>query len=415
MRGRLRAMCSAREYMLKFSPDMSDIDCMGPLSPGFRSAAASGQATSGDQDLGALEAMRKDEKMNFLASIRDGGIRWNRFMPFLLMGTPPIIVGSICYFKASRIFLKGVESTELTIQTIEQSELLASVGAMQTLIAFMVMAAVLALLFVLIFAGHPARPLNRDLPSLRGGDEKEIEEERTLLRQVIDAFPGFISVKDENGRFRLANRALAAACGATADELVGKTARDFNLDEEGFSRAQRDNMEVIRCGKEKLTDSEPFTFADRTVHMISEYKAPLFDPDGRCRRVLTVGTYITGRKEADFEKEKRFIQARKWEARRIVHDFNNILMGLQSHISILLYDLSPDHPHRRKLENMERYISRGADLTKQMLKFAKAGGHEDDTDLLERSPLKHRPFPDAGGMQVFQIFKRTCPEYPSGP
>jgi CheY-like chemotaxis protein len=60
----------------------------------------------------------------------------------------------------------------------------------------------------------------------------------------------------------------------------------------------------------------------------------------------------------------------------IAHDFNNILMGLQGHVSMLLYDLPSDHPYRQKLENMESYIHRGADLTKQLLGFARGGKYD---------------------------------------
>ena len=214
--------------------------------------------------------------------------------------------------------------------------------------------------------------------------EQRLNQERAFLRQVIDAVPGFISVKDEEGRFQLVNRSLAAACGARAEALIGKRTTDFNFDAEGFERTQRDNGEVMQGGKEKFIDGEPFTFADQSVHWVAKYKTPLFDPDGGCHRVLTVGTDITYRKEAEEEKRKlqgKLIQIQKMEAigtmaGGVAHDFNNILMGLQGHISMLLYDLAPDHPHRLKLENMESYVRRGADLTKQLLGFARGGKYD---------------------------------------
>ena len=73
----------------------------------------------------------------------------------------------------------------------------------------------------------------------------------------------------------------------------------------------------------------------------------------------------------------------------IAHDFNNILMGIQGHISLLLYDLKPEHPHREKLENIESYIKRGAELTKQILEFARGGKYDvkptDINELLGKS------------------------------
>ena len=53
--------------------------------------------------------------------------------------------------------------------------------------------------------------------------EEKLEEERAFLRQVIDAVPSFISVKDTEGRFELANKSLAKAWGTTVEHIIGST------------------------------------------------------------------------------------------------------------------------------------------------------------------------------------------------
>jgi nitrogen-specific signal transduction histidine kinase len=60
----------------------------------------------------------------------------------------------------------------------------------------------------------------------------------------------------------------------------------------------------------------------------------------------------------------------------MAHDFNNILMGIQGFISLILYEIPAEHPHRNKLENMELYIKRGAELTRQLLGFAQGGKYD---------------------------------------
>ena len=95
-------------------------------------------------------------------------------------------------------------------------------------------------------------------------------------------------------------------------------------------------------------------------------------------------TNITHIKEAEEEKKKlqnQLIQIQKMEAvgtlaGGVAHDFNNILMGLQGYISMMLHDISPDHPYRTKLENMENYVNRGSALTKQLLGFARGGKYD---------------------------------------
>jgi two-component system, cell cycle sensor histidine kinase and response regulator CckA len=214
--------------------------------------------------------------------------------------------------------------------------------------------------------------------------EEKLEEERAFLRQVIDAVPSFISVKDAEGRFELANKSLAKAWGTTVEHLIGSTIVDLNGTEDETLRFEEGDIGVIRDKKEKFIPEEKVAFADPSVQWLSTYKVPLINREGICNRVLSVGTDVTYLKEAEDEKkalQKRLIAIQKMEAvgtlaGGIAHDFNNILMGIQGSISLLLYDLKSDHPHRQKLENIENYIQRGADLTKKLLGFARGGKYD---------------------------------------
>ena len=214
--------------------------------------------------------------------------------------------------------------------------------------------------------------------------EVKLEGERAFLRQVIDAVPSFISVRDSEGRFQLANKSLAKACGTTPAQLIGKTMADFNPNEEEVVRIHSDNLNVIRSRKENFSSEEMSVYPDPSVKWLSTHKVPLVDQYDVCGRILTVSTNITHMKEAEEEKKKlqnQLIQIQKMEAvgtlaGGVAHDFNNILMGLQGYISMLLYDMSPDHPYRTKLENMDNYVNRGSDLTRQILGFARGGKYD---------------------------------------
>ena len=214
--------------------------------------------------------------------------------------------------------------------------------------------------------------------------EEKLEEERAFLRQVIDAVPSLISVKDTEGRFELANKSLAEAWGTTVEHLIGSTMVDVNATEEEAFGLKEDDINVIRDRVEKFIPEEKVSLADRSIKWLSTYKVPLINREGVCNRVLTVSTDITYLQEAEEEKkalQKRLIAVQKMEAvgtlaGGIAHDFNNILMGIQGSISLLLYDLKADHPHRQKLENIENNIQRGADLTKKLLGFARGGKYD---------------------------------------
>jgi two-component system cell cycle sensor histidine kinase/response regulator CckA len=93
---------------------------------------------------------------------------------------------------------------------------------------------------------------------------------------------------------------------------------------------------------------------------------------------------IEERKTAEAKRvdlENQLLQAQKLEAvgtlaGGIAHDYNNILMGIQGLSSLMLLDTELATHHYEKLKHIEQYILRGADLTKQLLGFARGGKYE---------------------------------------
>jgi two-component system, cell cycle sensor histidine kinase and response regulator CckA len=108
--------------------------------------------------------------------------------------------------------------------------------------------------------------------------------------------------------------------------------------------------------------------------------------------VLAVISDITDRKraeEARQELEAQLQQAQKMEAigtlaGGIAHDFNNLLMGIQGRASLVLADMDFSNPLFEHLRGIEEYVRSAADLTKQLLGFARGGKYEvKATDLNE--------------------------------
>jgi two-component system cell cycle sensor histidine kinase/response regulator CckA len=60
----------------------------------------------------------------------------------------------------------------------------------------------------------------------------------------------------------------------------------------------------------------------------------------------------------------------------ISHDFNNLLMGILGSASLMLSNLESTHPHYEDLKNIEQHVQSGAELTKQLLGFARGGRYE---------------------------------------
>jgi len=68
----------------------------------------------------------------------------------------------------------------------------------------------------------------------------------------------------------------------------------------------------------------------------------------------------------------------------IAHDFNNLLMGIQGRTSLMLMETERAHPFYEHLKETESYVMRAAQLTKQLLGFARGGKYEvKPTDLNE--------------------------------
>jgi len=81
------------------------------------------------------------------------------------------------------------------------------------------------------------------------------------------------------------------------------------------------------------------------------------------------------------ELKTQLQQAQKMEsmgtlAGGVAHDFNNLLMGIQANISMVLSTMDPENPESEKLKTAETYISKSAELTRQLLGFAKGGKYE---------------------------------------
>src|ERR1700691_5266480 len=104
-----------------------------------------------------------------------------------------------------------------------------------------------------------------------------LEQERILLRAMIELIPAKLYAKDAQSRFIACNELVARGMGATAAELIGKTDFEFFPREmaEGFFA---DEQAIIRTAL-PLIDREELTL-DRdsgTLRQISTSKIPLRD------------------------------------------------------------------------------------------------------------------------------------------
>ena len=138
----------------------------------------------------------------------------------------------------------------------------------------------------------------------------------------------------------------------------------------------------------------PKTGPDGTITgWLDLFSFPLLDEQtGELRGVIEYVRDITDRKKAEEEKEKLekgLLHAQKMEAigtlaGGIAHDFNNLLMGIQGYASLMLLTTDVNHPNYNKLRSIEEQVKSGAELTGQLLGFARGGRYEiKPTDINE--------------------------------
>ena len=128
--------------------------------------------------------------------------------------------------------------------------------------------------------------------------QRKIEEERSVLREVITNVPDGIFLKDREGRFIVANRAIAELMQAGApEELIGKTDFDFYPRDMALE-SQADEREVIGKGEKLINQEEPRTVKG-TLRWILTTKVPVRDAEGTITGLVGITRDISTLEEAE--------------------------------------------------------------------------------------------------------------------
>lgn len=139
--------------------------------------------------------------------------------------------------------------------------------------------------------------------------EKALDEERNLLRTLIDNIPDFVFIKDTENRFVINNLAHIRLLGATTqNELFGKT--DFDIfPEELAAQYCADEQTVIHSGLPIVNREEPCILEDNNWRQFSTTKVPLRDNKGDIIGLVGISRDITARQQAEqalLESEERY-------------------------------------------------------------------------------------------------------------
>jgi len=207
----------------------------------------------------------------------------------------------------------------------------------------------------------------------RSRQRQTLRRHERLLHQIIDANPNLIFVKDWDGRFVLANQALAEIYGTTVKGVLGKTDADFNPNAEEVAHFLHDDRDVMSSGNPKFVSEEPVTNPEtKQTRWFQTIKMPLRLPGEYSVTLLGVATEITERKEL----EQQLLQSQKMEAvgqlaGGVAHDFNNILTAIVGYADLLAAELRGDSRQLEDVEEIRKAARRAAALTRQLLSFSR--------------------------------------------
>ena len=140
--------------------------------------------------------------------------------------------------------------------------------------------------------------------SLRKQAEAQVEEERFLLRQLIDHIPVHVYFKDLNSHFVMANQGMAEWMGvANAAKLVGLHDRDF-FDEDHWKPAEITERRIIQTGEAVPDLLEHETWNERRETWVMTSKFPWRDRRGQIKGTFGVSSNVTRIIEAQRRAEE---------------------------------------------------------------------------------------------------------------
>ncbi len=199
---------------------------------------------------------------------------------------------------------------------------------------------------------------------------EESRQGKALYLSLLNAAADAIIIYDLHGMVQFLNPSFTHTFGWRLDELQGKPLPfATNADSAQTAAAFHALLDVGRPISHLL--GKRTTREGRTLD-VSISAARYNNSNNETAGIICSLRDITEAKSLEMQLQR----AQKFEslgtmASGIAHDFNNLLMGIQGNASLMLLDLPRGITDKKKLENIEQYVSQGEKLTRQLLSLVK--------------------------------------------
>ena len=226
-------------------------------------------------------------------------------------------------------------------------------------------------------------------------DRLAVSEKR--YRYIVQNSPDIIYTLDPDGTCTFMNEAVERVLGYRPESLIGTRFEDLihpdDVEKSRWLFEERRCDERAAAGIEirLMCHGNPQNYRHCLIKQLTVPSASSENPAGKGKRcIYGVARDFSYRRLLEIQlREAQKMEAIGTLAGGIAHDFNNMLMCIQGYTSLMLSSLDPGNSFYDKLLNVEHNIQLGAELTGQLLGFARSGKYHvrpmDINELVKRT------------------------------
>ena len=209
--------------------------------------------------------------------------------------------------------------------------------------------------------------------------ETTLRQSEEKFRTLVNTAPFGIQLTDLEGKIVYSNPAHHQIQGYEMDQLLGMYLWDLTVDDDHRVKTREYYQNIIS----KNPEPTMYSIREKTrdgreidVQINWDY---IRNEENEVTGIISIIEDITERKQSDAEREKlqkQLNQAQKMEAvgrlaGGVAHDFNNMLGVILGYVELAFEKIDPNQALYSDLEEIQNAAERSADLTKQLLTFAR--------------------------------------------
>ena len=233
------------------------------------------------------------------------------------------------------------------------------------------------------------RSMNVELEDRVQERTAEVSRASRLLNAVVENIPDMVLLKEPSGagfRYLLVNAAGEKLLGRNRDRIVGLTETDLFPAEESAEVVEA-NRRVAASGVAQILTDRTLTTASGT-RTVETRMVPIANGNGETALILAIVRDVSEAKR----REEQLRQLQRMDAigrltGGVAHDFNNLLAIIQGNSELVRDRLEEGTELAEMTDDVIGAASRGAELVKRLLAFARMQHLEPaSVDLGERLP-----------------------------